>query len=182
MFLVDLAPNTMRGLIPLLTDLQASRLTLIQILINSQGLNMNPLQSLYYVSPACLMGLTIPFRASPTFPSPPACRRSLCTRSTVQRLSTAVLQLRVDPVRLLSRSRRGARAADAGRDREVLPGCVLGERHGRVHPQPGVLRCSALCEALSSGSCLVVGEERGHPTHAPNAPDVLSACRRRCSC
>ena len=43
--------------------LQASRLTLIQILINSQGLNMNPLQSLYYVSPACLLGLTIPFRA-----------------------------------------------------------------------------------------------------------------------
>jgi len=35
----------------------------VQILINSQGLNMNPLQSLYYVSPACLLGLSIPFRA-----------------------------------------------------------------------------------------------------------------------
>ena len=35
----------------------------MQILINSQGLNMNPLQSLYYVSPACLLGLTVPFRA-----------------------------------------------------------------------------------------------------------------------
>ena len=35
----------------------------MQILINSQGLNMNPLQSLYYVSPACLLGLSIPFRA-----------------------------------------------------------------------------------------------------------------------
>ena len=47
-------------------SLQASRLTLVQILINSQGLNMNPLQSLYYVSPACLLGLTIPFCALPT--------------------------------------------------------------------------------------------------------------------
>ncbi len=36
----------------------------MQILINSQGLNMNPLQSLYYVSPACLLGLAVPFRAS----------------------------------------------------------------------------------------------------------------------
>ncbi len=40
---------------------QASRLTMVQILINSKGLNMNPIQSLYYVSPSCLLGLSIPF-------------------------------------------------------------------------------------------------------------------------
>ena len=44
--------------------LQATRLTLVQLLINSRGLNMNPLQSLYYVSPACLLGLAIPFGES----------------------------------------------------------------------------------------------------------------------
>lgn len=40
---------------------QALRLTLVQVLINAKGLNMNPMQSLYYVSPACLAGLLIPF-------------------------------------------------------------------------------------------------------------------------
>ncbi|KAK9918958.1 hypothetical protein WJX75_008319 [Coccomyxa subellipsoidea] len=40
---------------------EAARLTLVQILINSKGLQMNPIQSLYYVSPACLMCLSIPF-------------------------------------------------------------------------------------------------------------------------
>ena len=40
---------------------QALRLTMVQILINSKGLNMNPLQSLYYVSPACMVSLLIPF-------------------------------------------------------------------------------------------------------------------------
>jgi len=34
---------------------------MVQILINSKGLNMNPLQSLYYVSPACMVSLLIPF-------------------------------------------------------------------------------------------------------------------------
>lgn len=42
--------------------LQAARLTMVQILINSKGLNMNPIQSLYYVSPACLICLSVPFR------------------------------------------------------------------------------------------------------------------------
>jgi hypothetical protein len=46
-------------LVPLF--LQALRLTMVQILINSKGLNMNPLQSLYYVSPACLLCLSVPF-------------------------------------------------------------------------------------------------------------------------
>lgn len=41
--------------------LQAARLTLVQILINAKGYNMNPLQSLYYVSPACLLGLAVPW-------------------------------------------------------------------------------------------------------------------------
>ena len=48
-------------------DVQAARLTLVQILINSKGLQMNPIQSLYYVSPACLMCLSIPFGRSPAF-------------------------------------------------------------------------------------------------------------------
>lgn len=43
------------------TILQALRLTMVQILINSKGLNMNPLQSLYYVSPACMVSLLLPF-------------------------------------------------------------------------------------------------------------------------
>lgn len=41
--------------------MQAARLTLVQVLINSKGLQMNPLQSLYYVSPACLLCLSVPF-------------------------------------------------------------------------------------------------------------------------
>jgi hypothetical protein len=41
------------------------RLTMVQVLINSKGLNMNPIQSLYYVSPACFIGLFVPFRESP---------------------------------------------------------------------------------------------------------------------
>ena len=40
---------------------QALRLTMVQILINSKGLSMNPLQSLYYVSPACMISLLLPF-------------------------------------------------------------------------------------------------------------------------
>jgi hypothetical protein len=36
---------------------QALRLTMVQVLINSKGYNMNPLQSLYYVSPACMFSL-----------------------------------------------------------------------------------------------------------------------------
>ena len=40
---------------------QAARLSLVQVLINSKGLQMNPLQSLYYVSPACLICLSAPF-------------------------------------------------------------------------------------------------------------------------
>ena len=42
-------------------DVQAARLSLVQVLINSKGLQMNPLQSLYYVSPACLICLSAPF-------------------------------------------------------------------------------------------------------------------------
>ncbi len=34
---------------------------MVQVLINSKGLNMNPFQSLYYVSPACMISLLVPF-------------------------------------------------------------------------------------------------------------------------
>jgi hypothetical protein len=47
--------------VPLLCVLQALRLTLVQVLMNSKGYNMNPMQSLYYVSPACLLCLIVPF-------------------------------------------------------------------------------------------------------------------------
>jgi uncharacterized membrane protein len=40
---------------------EAMRLTMVQVLINSKGYNMNPLQSLYYVSPACFLCLLVPF-------------------------------------------------------------------------------------------------------------------------
>lgn len=33
----------------------------VQVLINSKGLKMDPFQSLYYVSPACMMCLVVPF-------------------------------------------------------------------------------------------------------------------------
>lgn len=45
----------------LLCALQAARLTLVQILMTAKGLQMNPLESLYYVSPACLVCLFVPF-------------------------------------------------------------------------------------------------------------------------
>ncbi|KAI3430431.1 hypothetical protein D9Q98_005026 [Chlorella vulgaris] len=66
----------MKGLAQQLIALlfEAARLTLVQILMNSKGLAMNPLQSLYYVSPACLMGLALPFvlvEAQTFFTNPP---------------------------------------------------------------------------------------------------------------
>lgn len=42
---------------------------MVQVLINSKGLNMNPMQSLYYVSPSCFVCLFLPFRESPAQPS-----------------------------------------------------------------------------------------------------------------
>ena len=39
---------------------EAVRLMLVQILITRQGMAMNPLQSLYYVSPACAFFLAFP--------------------------------------------------------------------------------------------------------------------------
>ncbi|KAF8072357.1 putative sugar phosphate/phosphate translocator [Scenedesmus sp. PABB004] len=53
------------GLLQQLTALgfEAMRLTLVQVLINAKGYNMNPLQSLYYVSPACGAALLVPFVA-----------------------------------------------------------------------------------------------------------------------
>ncbi|KAK9825826.1 hypothetical protein WJX81_000501 [Elliptochloris bilobata] len=52
----------LKGVAQQLTALlfEAARLTLVQLLINSKGLQMNPLQSLYYISPACLLCLTPP--------------------------------------------------------------------------------------------------------------------------
>lgn len=44
---------------------QATRLTLVQVLINSKGYAMNPMQSLYYVSPACFLCLLVPFGTAP---------------------------------------------------------------------------------------------------------------------
>lgn len=53
----------MKGLIQQLSALgfEAARLTLVQILMAAKGLQMNPLQSLYYVSPSCLLCLLFPW-------------------------------------------------------------------------------------------------------------------------
>eukprot|EP00201_Polytomella_parva_P010276 CAMPEP_0175054176 /NCGR_PEP_ID=MMETSP0052_2-20121109/9356_1 /TAXON_ID=51329 ORGANISM="Polytomella parva, Strain SAG 63-3" /NCGR_SAMPLE_ID=MMETSP0052_2 /ASSEMBLY_ACC=CAM_ASM_000194 /LENGTH=379 /DNA_ID=CAMNT_0016318835 /DNA_START=207 /DNA_END=1346 /DNA_ORIENTATION=+ len=54
---------SVKGLIQQLCALvfEAFRLTLVQVLINSKGLSMNPIQSLYYISPSCLVCLLVPF-------------------------------------------------------------------------------------------------------------------------
>ncbi|KAG2501749.1 hypothetical protein HYH03_000249 [Edaphochlamys debaryana] len=51
------------GVVQQLTALgfEAMRLTMVQVLINSKGYNMNPIQSLYYVSPSCFMCLLVPW-------------------------------------------------------------------------------------------------------------------------
>lgn len=43
---------------------EALRLMLVQVLITRQGYSMNPIQSLYYVSPACAACLALPFIAT----------------------------------------------------------------------------------------------------------------------
>lgn len=40
---------------------EATRLVLIQILLTSKGINLNPITSLYYVAPSCLAFLSIPW-------------------------------------------------------------------------------------------------------------------------
>ncbi|GAB4832871.1 hypothetical protein Ancab_006887 [Ancistrocladus abbreviatus] len=40
---------------------EATRLVLIQILLTSKGINFNPITSLYYVAPCCLVFLSIPW-------------------------------------------------------------------------------------------------------------------------
>ena len=62
---------------------EATRLMLVQVLMNSQGYTLNPIQSLYYVSPACLVCLAVPFlvlelpimRSTDTWTLRPAVRR-----------------------------------------------------------------------------------------------------------
>ncbi|KAK4388658.1 putative sugar phosphate/phosphate translocator [Sesamum angolense] len=40
---------------------EATRLVMIQILLTSKGINLNPITSLYYVAPSCLAFLAIPW-------------------------------------------------------------------------------------------------------------------------
>jgi drug/metabolite transporter (DMT)-like permease len=40
---------------------EATRLVLIQILLNSKGIKLNPITSLYYIAPCCLVFLTFPW-------------------------------------------------------------------------------------------------------------------------
>lgn len=40
---------------------EATRLVLIQILLNSRGISLNPITSLYYVAPCCLVFLSVPW-------------------------------------------------------------------------------------------------------------------------
>ncbi|KAG0471720.1 hypothetical protein HPP92_016266 [Vanilla planifolia] len=54
---------------------EATRLVLIQILLSSKGITLNPITTLYYVSPCCLVFLTLPWiivefpllRSTPSF-------------------------------------------------------------------------------------------------------------------
>ena len=52
-----------KGLLQQLVALlfEAARLTLVQILMAGKGIKLNPLQSLYYVSPACFACLSVPW-------------------------------------------------------------------------------------------------------------------------
>ena len=40
---------------------EATRLVLVEILLKSQGLAMNAMTSLFYISPCCFVFLSIPF-------------------------------------------------------------------------------------------------------------------------
>ncbi|CAL0304988.1 unnamed protein product [Lupinus luteus] len=40
---------------------EATRLVLIQILLNSKGISLNPITSLYYIAPCCLVFLSLPW-------------------------------------------------------------------------------------------------------------------------
>lgn len=40
---------------------EATRLVLIQILLNSKGISLNPITSLYYIAPCCLVFLSVPW-------------------------------------------------------------------------------------------------------------------------
>ena len=42
---------------------EATRLVLIQILLTSRGMSLNPITSLYYIAPCCLLFLTVPWYA-----------------------------------------------------------------------------------------------------------------------
>jgi hypothetical protein len=72
---------------------QAMRLTLVQVLMNSKGYNMNPLQSLYYVSPACFISLLLPFRewrAGSLQLAVCKCRQHAARRSCISLCSTSL--------------------------------------------------------------------------------------------
>ncbi|XP_054807105.1 probable sugar phosphate/phosphate translocator At5g25400 [Prosopis cineraria] len=45
----------------LAVSFEATRLVLIQILLNSKGISLNPITSLYYIAPCCLVFLSIPW-------------------------------------------------------------------------------------------------------------------------
>lgn len=42
---------------------EATRLTLVQILLQGRGIKLNPITTMYHISPVCLVCLVIPFAA-----------------------------------------------------------------------------------------------------------------------
>lgn len=42
---------------------EATRLTLVQVLLQGKGIKLNPISTMYHVSPVCLVCLLIPFAA-----------------------------------------------------------------------------------------------------------------------
>ena len=112
----------------------------MQILINSQGLNMNPLQSLYYISPACLVCLAVPLGE--------ALHQWSCT--IVWRQTNTVTSCTAPSAEewvSLWCSAGGGRALAGRHDSEVLPGGLPGQCPGGIRAQSGA--AAALCHSAT---------------------------------
>jgi hypothetical protein len=42
---------------------EATRLTMVQLLLQSKGIKLNPITSLYYIAPVCLVCLVVPLKS-----------------------------------------------------------------------------------------------------------------------
>lgn len=63
--------------------LESARLTMTQLLLQRQGIRMNPITALYYIAPCCFAGLVplvyaLEFERMHSFPTPPPVLHLLC--------------------------------------------------------------------------------------------------------